>query len=100
MSTTSDPVRPTVPLNGPRRAPDTDVEVLARRALGMAMHALYDGGAASGLVVGQPALAARARALLERHVPDGPELALALELLDEAATAIDVPSRASDRTST
>lgn len=72
----------------PLRSQDTSaaVELLARRALGIAINALSDGGRVTALAPHEPWLVDGARALLTRRVPDGPERALALDVL-EAATA-------------
>lgn len=72
----------------PLRGGDTSaaVEVLARRALGIAINALADGGRVTALATHEQWLVDGAKALLMRRVPDGPERALALDVLD-AATA-------------
>ena len=64
---------------------DADAELVARRALGAAMNRLTDGDRTPWIPAADPDLIERARALLLRRVPAGPELTTALELLDAAA---------------
>lgn len=87
MSATSDTLHPVTASTAPSRptGPTNEIEILARRALGIAMNALYNGGNVAPLSVHDIPLVNGARALLERHVPEGPELTLALDLLDGAA---------------
>lgn len=94
MSATSDAPH-TVRLHTmPVRPPDArpDIELLARRALGMAMNALHNGGRIARLETKEPSLVEQAKDLLEHQVPAGPELVLALDLLDrtlEPSTSAD-----------
>ena len=61
-----------------------EVERLARRALEIAMSSLWGGTAPTELEATDPQLAARAKALLQRSVPVGPELDAALAVLDRS----------------
>lgn len=99
MSTTVTSTAVTSPVTtsrtpGARSAdPAADVEVLARRTLGIAANAIHHGGHSTPLSRLEPSLAERAKVLLERRVPAGPERELALELLDRAVESEGGPSR-------
>lgn len=72
------------------RATDADAELIARRALGAAMNRLADGDHTPWIPSADRWVVERARALLVARVPTGPELAMALELLEDAAPPVGV----------